>query len=161
MHVYEVFRRERPSEAMRHAGNLRAPDDALALHYAKEFYGRRGESIELWVVPRAAIVADAAPAEGAEYEVFRRGREGEPMRHVAGGESPGDRPADGARWLVPRAAIVKTSDPDLLKPPLDRSYRVPAGYKINEKLDEARRRAGTQPPARDRPERKRAGAAAE
>ena len=40
---------------MRHAGNLpRAPDEALALHYAREFYSRRGESLRLWVVPRAA-----------------------------------------------------------------------------------------------------------
>lgn len=92
MHVYEIFRQEREGEAMKHAGNLRAPDDAMALHYAKEFYSRRGESIRLWVVPRAAI--------------------------------------------------AEIADPDLLKPPLDRSYRVPAGYKINEKLAEARRRAG-------------------
>ena len=92
MQVYEIFKQEREGEALKHAGNLRAPDDALALHYAKEFYSRRSESIRLWVVPRDAI--------------------------------------------------VEVAEPDLLRPPLDRSYRVPAGYKINEKLAEARRRAG-------------------
>ena len=90
MNVYEIFKQEREGEAMKHAGNLRAPDDAMALQYAKEFYSRRGESLRLWVVPRATI--------------------------------------------------AELADADLLKPPLDRSYRVPAGYKINAKLDEARRR---------------------
>lgn len=41
---------------MRHGGNVVAPDANLALHYAREFYGRRGESIRLWVIPRAAIL---------------------------------------------------------------------------------------------------------
>ena len=36
MHIYEVFRQEREGEAMKHVGNLRAPDEALALHYAHE-----------------------------------------------------------------------------------------------------------------------------
>ena len=92
MQVYEIFKQEREGEPMKHAGNLRAPDDALALHYAKEFYSRRSESIRLWVVPRASI--------------------------------------------------AEIADPDILRPPLDRSHRVPAGYKINEKLAEARRKAG-------------------
>jgi phenylacetate-CoA oxygenase PaaH subunit len=84
MHVYEVFRQEREGEAMKHVGNLRAPDDALALHYAREFYSRRNESLRLWVVAREAI--------------------------------------------------NELSDADLLRPPL-----------INEKLAEARQRAGTAP----------------
>jgi phenylacetate-CoA oxygenase PaaH subunit len=56
MQVYEVFRREREGGAMQHAGNLLAPDPELASHYAREFYGRRQESVRLWIVPRAAIV---------------------------------------------------------------------------------------------------------
>jgi phenylacetate-CoA oxygenase PaaH subunit len=55
MQVYEVFRREREGGPMQHAGNLLAPDPELATHYAREFYGRRQESVRLWVVPRAAI----------------------------------------------------------------------------------------------------------
>jgi ring-1,2-phenylacetyl-CoA epoxidase subunit PaaB len=106
MHVYEIFRQEREGEAMKHAGNLRAPDEALALHYAREFYSRRGESIRLWVVPREAI--------------------------------------------------SEITDPDLLRPPLDRSYRVPAGYKINEKLEAARRRAGVAAPSHRRRDERRA-----
>ena len=55
LQVFEVFRREREGGAMQHAGNLLAPDPELASHYAREFYGRRQESVRLWVVPRAAI----------------------------------------------------------------------------------------------------------
>ncbi len=91
--VFEVFRQEREGDAMRHAGNLLAPDAELAAHYAREFYGRRQESVRLWVVPRSAI------------------------RDV--------------------------DDPDLLQPPLDRSFKKPVGYStgIKQKLAAARERA--------------------
>ena len=54
--VFEVFRQESEGDPMRHGGNVVAPDEHLALHYAREFYGRRGGSIRLWVVPRSAIL---------------------------------------------------------------------------------------------------------
>ena len=79
---------------MRHAGNVRAPDRELALHYAREFYSRRKESVRLWVVPRTEI--------------------------------------------------TDIADPDLLQPPLDRSFKKPGGYVLRDKLDEARKRAGQQ-----------------
>ena len=50
--VWEVFRQEKDGDPMRHAGNVRAPDRELAMHYAREFYSRRNESVRLWVVPR-------------------------------------------------------------------------------------------------------------
>jgi phenylacetate-CoA oxygenase PaaH subunit len=87
--VWEVFRQEKDGDPMCHAGNLRAPDGDLALHYAREFYARRQESVRLWVVPRTAI-----------------------------------------RDL---------SDPDLLAPPLDRSFKKPGGYVMRDKLAAARR----------------------
>jgi ring-1,2-phenylacetyl-CoA epoxidase subunit PaaB len=40
---------------MRHGGSVLAPDPELALHYAREMFGRRGESTRLWVVRRADI----------------------------------------------------------------------------------------------------------
>jgi phenylacetate-CoA oxygenase PaaH subunit len=55
--VWEVFRQEAEGDPMTHAGNVNAPDEDLALHYAREFWGRRGESHRLWVVPREAITA--------------------------------------------------------------------------------------------------------
>jgi ring-1,2-phenylacetyl-CoA epoxidase subunit PaaB len=91
--VWEVFRQEKDGDSMRHAGNVRAPDADLAMHYAREFYSRRQESVRLWVVPRSAI--------------------------------------------------HDLSDLDLLQPPLDRSFKKPGGYVMRDKLDAARRRAGT------------------
>jgi phenylacetate-CoA oxygenase PaaH subunit len=55
--IYEVFRQERKGQAFQHAGSFDAPDDAFAEAYAREFYGRRGESAALWVVPRVAIAS--------------------------------------------------------------------------------------------------------
>jgi phenylacetate-CoA oxygenase PaaH subunit len=54
--IYEVFRQERKGQAFQHAGSLDAPDRSFAETYAKELYGRRGESEALWVVPREAIL---------------------------------------------------------------------------------------------------------
>jgi ring-1,2-phenylacetyl-CoA epoxidase subunit PaaB len=53
--IYEVFRQERRGQAFQHAGSFEAPDNAFADAYAREFYGRRGESVALWVVPRASV----------------------------------------------------------------------------------------------------------
>ncbi len=55
MSVWEVFRQERKGQPFQHAGSLSAPDERFAEEYAREQYGRRGESVALWVVPRAAV----------------------------------------------------------------------------------------------------------
>ena len=89
---YEVFRQEREGEPMRHGGSVLAPDPELAAHYAREMYGRRQESVRLWVIRRADI------------------------------------------------GVVE--DPDLLQPPLDRSFKKPGGYVMREKLAAARERSG-------------------
>src|SRR3954454_3202861 len=89
--LWEVFRQEKDGDAMRHAGNIRAPDVELAMHYAREFYSRRNESVRLWVVPRTQI--------------------------------------------------TDMTEPDLLQPPLDRSFKKPGGYVMRDKLEMAKRRA--------------------
>lgn len=53
--MYEVFRRERRGSSFEHAGSLPAPDLRFAQLYARDLYGRRGESQALWLVPREAI----------------------------------------------------------------------------------------------------------
>jgi len=97
--VWEVFRQEAEGDPMVHAGNVRAPDEELALHYAREFYGRRQESHRLWVVDRALI--------------------------------------------------TELDDPDLLKPPFDRSFKRPGGYLMKHKLEAAKARAGAAPATDD------------
>ena len=54
--IYEVFRQERKGQPFQHAGSVEAADDRFADVYAREQYGRRGESEALWIVPREAIV---------------------------------------------------------------------------------------------------------
>jgi ring-1,2-phenylacetyl-CoA epoxidase subunit PaaB len=58
---WEVFRQERDGEPMRHGGSVLAPDAELALHYARELFARRAESVRLWVIRRAdiAVLEDA------------------------------------------------------------------------------------------------------
>ena len=53
--IYEVFRQERKGQPFQHAGSLPAPDASFAEVYAREQYGRRGESVALWVIPRNAV----------------------------------------------------------------------------------------------------------
>ena len=55
MIVWEVFRREKKGQPFTHAGSIEAPDTAFAEAWAREQYGRRGESVALWLVPRDAI----------------------------------------------------------------------------------------------------------
>ena len=101
LEAWEVFRQEKDGDPMRHGGSVMAPDATLAAHYARELFGRRQESVRLWVVRR------------------------------------GD--------------IVDVVDPDLLQPPLDRSFKKPGGYVMRDKLAAARAEAGqSKPKARPR-----------
>ena len=52
---YEVFQQAKEGDPMRHGGNVLAPDADLAMHYARELFGRRNESTRLWIVRRADI----------------------------------------------------------------------------------------------------------
>ena len=53
--IFEVFRQERKGQAFEHAGSVEAPDAGFAEAWAREQYGRRGESEALWLVPRDAV----------------------------------------------------------------------------------------------------------
>ena len=97
LEAFEVFQQAKDGDPMRHGGNVMAPDAELAVHYAREMFGRRNESTRLWVVRRADITV--------------------------------------------------LEDPDLLDPPLDRSFKKPGGYVMRDKLAAARARAGTEKPA--------------
>lgn len=55
MAVYEVFQQGREGDPMTHVGSLNAPDDELALQYARDVFSRRYEALRLWVVPRNAV----------------------------------------------------------------------------------------------------------
>ena len=56
LEAWEVFRQEREGDPMRHGGSVMAPDAELAAHYAREMFGRRQESVRLWVVRRTDVI---------------------------------------------------------------------------------------------------------
>ena len=53
--IWEVFRQERKGQPFAHAGSVEAPDADYADWYAREQFGRRGESVALWVVAREDV----------------------------------------------------------------------------------------------------------
>ena len=55
--IYEIFRQDRKGQPFEHAGSIAAPDVEFAEAWAREQYGRRGESVALWLAPREAIHA--------------------------------------------------------------------------------------------------------
>ncbi|MGH3013939.1 MAG: phenylacetic acid degradation protein PaaB [Gaiellaceae bacterium] len=53
--IWEVFRQEREGQPFQHGGSIEAPNREFAEAYAIELYGRRAESIALWIVPRDEV----------------------------------------------------------------------------------------------------------
>lgn len=93
------------------------------------------------------------------FEVFRQEKDGDPMRHGGNVLAPDpelamhyarelfSRRGESTRlWIVRRADIRVLDDPDLLQPPLDRSFKKPGGYVMRDKLAAARSKAGTAKP---------------
>lgn len=56
MRTYELFIKPAGKDPFEHAGSFQAPDDELALVYARETYVRRGEAAEVWVVARDHVL---------------------------------------------------------------------------------------------------------
>ena len=67
--IFEVFRQEKKGAAFAHAGSVSAPNAVFAEAFAHEQYGRRHESVALWVVPREAVleVEDFVDELGRNY----------------------------------------------------------------------------------------------
>lgn len=54
--TYEVFVQLERGKPHTYAGSVDAADDAMALLFAREHYGRDQACVQVWVVPREAIV---------------------------------------------------------------------------------------------------------
>jgi ring-1,2-phenylacetyl-CoA epoxidase subunit PaaB len=55
--TYEVFHQKKRGDQHIHVGIVHAPNAELALLFAKEQFGRRGISVNIWVVPTSAVTA--------------------------------------------------------------------------------------------------------
>ena len=84
--IYEIFQQPRKETPPHHGGNLLAPDHELAIHYAREFYGRRQESLMLWIIPRTALweIADLTASSLSLQALAKgQGKADEPLQAVA------------------------------------------------------------------------------
>jgi ring-1,2-phenylacetyl-CoA epoxidase subunit PaaB len=55
--TYEVFHQKKRGDQHVHVGIVHAPSDEMALQFAKEQYGRRGVSVNIWVVKTSNVIA--------------------------------------------------------------------------------------------------------
>ena len=76
---FEVFRQEKDGDPMIHGGNVMAPDAELAMHYAREMFGRRQESVRLWVVRRADSGESVVSGEQGVFKTHWYCVSGEPQ----------------------------------------------------------------------------------
>lgn len=67
--VFEVFHQQVRGEPHTHVGCVHAPDAQTALILAKEQYGRRQATVNVWVVPVEAITA----TDYADVDIFEHG----------------------------------------------------------------------------------------
>ena len=72
--LFEVFRQERKGQPFQHAGSVEAPDAAFADAWAREQYGRRGESEALWLVRGSR--STRSPSGPNEFDLKYRGVDG-------------------------------------------------------------------------------------
>ena len=93
--IFEVFRQERKGQPFAHAGSIEAPDAAFADAWSREQFGRRGESVGLWLVPRDSVHQITEWAD--EFDLKYRRVDGysikarlKEAREHAGTAAPGD-----------------------------------------------------------------------
>ena len=60
--LFEVFVRGKRGLNHVHVGSLRAADEQMALHNARDLYTRRNEGVSIWVV-RSELITASSPAE--------------------------------------------------------------------------------------------------
>lgn len=65
--TYEVFQQPKTGESFNHVGSVHAPDEELALMFAKEQYGRRSHTANMWVVKSSNIFA-FSPEESEMFD---------------------------------------------------------------------------------------------
>ncbi len=57
--LFEVFVRGKRGLNHVHVGSLHAPDEAMALHNARNLYTRRNEGVSVWIVRSESITASS------------------------------------------------------------------------------------------------------
>ena len=81
MKTYEVFLKRPGKDPFAHVGSLDAPDDELALSFARDCYARRSEGTQMWVVDRDDLLV-ADPIELAMADRDHRHNDGILLRNL-------------------------------------------------------------------------------
>jgi ring-1,2-phenylacetyl-CoA epoxidase subunit PaaB len=66
--LWEVFMQPRSGAPHEHAGSVHAADAEQALQHARDVYARRGEGVNIWVVPSVQITASTPEDMGPFFE---------------------------------------------------------------------------------------------
>lgn len=66
--LWEVFMQPAGGEPHQHMGSVHAADAEQALQNARDVYARRGEGINIWVVPSSAITASTPEDMGPFFD---------------------------------------------------------------------------------------------
>ena len=66
--LWEVFMQPGSGEAHQHVGSVHAADAEQALQNARDVYARRGEGINIWVVPSDSITASTPEDMGPFFD---------------------------------------------------------------------------------------------
>jgi ring-1,2-phenylacetyl-CoA epoxidase subunit PaaB len=66
--LWEVFTQPAGGKPHEHAGSLHAADAEQALMHARDVYARRGEGVNIWVVPSAVITASTPEDMGPFFD---------------------------------------------------------------------------------------------
>jgi ring-1,2-phenylacetyl-CoA epoxidase subunit PaaB len=66
--LWVVFTQPPGGTPHEHAGCLHAVDAVLALHNARDVYARRGEAVNMWVVPSSQITASTPDDMGPFFD---------------------------------------------------------------------------------------------
>ena len=66
--LWEVFTQPPNGAPHEHAGSLHAVDAEHALQNARDVYARRGEAVNIWVVPSASITASTPDDMGPFFD---------------------------------------------------------------------------------------------
>jgi len=152
LRAYVIFTRLTSSGPLLYAGWLDAADDAMALDFARDHYGRDQVCVEIWAVDGANLIGTDLPGSGATsppteaaqtkpagtaWQAFRRAKAGEIHRAAEVVTAPDAeeamallRRADSSQsiWIAQTTAIIRTAPGEAIWPLTDQSYRLARGY---------------------------------
>ena len=146
--AYAICTRRKAGETMILAGYLDAPDDLMAMIFAKEHYGQDQECVEIWAFPShviAGTLADQPTSNEAgasrPFQIFIQQERGDV--HVAGKKVQADCshqaleqakqsiPDDSSchnLWVVDWQDISTTTEGEMIWRTTDQTYRLARGY---------------------------------